>query len=236
MLLWLSLLLCGCVLLALGAAAYYLPLSPGCNVQARAEPSGSWTLACGIALGPVALTAIAVAGVPPFVTCHVFGKQLLRLPVSRWLRRQPKQPSTALGDAEPKPEQEGEATTPAVNFSQFERSVARFFRALDPVDTVLTWWEKERIFEVRKLQIDVEYSFRDVALTGQILAGLYMLSGVLPDRYVINQQPIWESEDRVLFTADGRFRIWPGRLLVDLVSFVLKQRSRVRREAVPASE
>ncbi len=234
MLLWL--LACSGVLVALGLAAFYLPLSPGCNVQAKAEPSGSWALACGIALGPFALTAIAVAGVPPFVTCHLFGKQLARLPVSRWLRRKradPSPPDAALSKAQPEAEPNPE---PPFRFSRFERSVARFFRALDPIDTLLTWWEKERVFEVRRLEIDVEYSFRDVALTGQILAGLYMLSGVLPERYVINQQPIWESEDRVSFAADGRFRIWPGRLLVDLVGFVLKQRSRLRREAVTASE
>jgi hypothetical protein len=113
--------------------------------------------------------------------------------------------------------------------------VGQFFRSLDPVETVLSWWEKERVFEVRSLVLDAEYSFRDVALTGQILAGLYVLSGVLPERWVINQRPIWETEDRVLLVADGRFRIWPGRLLVDLVGFVLKERARTRRAATPAA-
>ena len=63
-----------------------------------------------------------------------------------------------------------------------------------------------------------------------------MLSGVLPERYVLNQTPGWASEDRLALAADGRFRIWPVRLVVDVLGFVLKQRSAARRSAVPASE
>jgi hypothetical protein len=59
---------------------------------------------------------------------------------------------------------------------------------------------------------------------------------VLPEHWQINQTPSWESEDRLSLAADGRFRIWPGRLLIDLVGFVLKQRSRARQSAEPASE
>ena len=42
-----------------------------------------------------------------------------------------------------------------------------------------------------------------------------------------------EEMDRVVLAVDGRFRIWPGRLFVDVLSFVLKQRAQARREAVP---
>ncbi len=220
MLVWLAASLA--VLGLLCAIAWLVPLSFSSNLQGRAEPSGSWAVALGLGFGPLALTTIAATGVAPFVTCHVFGKQLLRLPVSRWLRRAPKKTQ-----AEPEPS-EAAPEAPPVQLSRIERSVARFFRALDPVDTLLTWWEKERVFEVRSLVLDTEYSFSDVALTGQILAGMYMLSGVLPERYVINQSPIWETEDRVQLSIDGRFRIWPGRLLVDLVGFVLKQRAHER--------
>ena len=220
MLVWLAASLAALGLL--GVIAWLVPMSFSSNLQGRAEPSGSWALALGLGFGPLALTAIAASGVTPFVTCHLFGKQLLRLPVSRWLRQARKKPE---------PSAEGPAEPP-VSFSRIERSVARFFRALDPVDTLLSWWEKKRVFEVRSLVVDTEYSFSDVALTGQILAGMYMLSGVLPERYVINQTPIWDTEDRVQLAVDGRFRIWPGRLLVDLLGFVLKQRAKARREAV----
>ena len=220
MLVWLAASLA--VLGLLGVIAWRVPMSFSSNLQGRAEPSGTWALALGLGFGPLALTAIAATGVTPFVTCHAFGKQLLRLPVSRWLRRAPKK-------SEPKPEPSEEAPeVPPFRYSRIERSVARFFRALDPVDTVLTWWEKERVFEVHSLVVDTEYSFSDVALTGQILAGMYMLSGVLPERYEIHQTPIWETEDRVKLSVDGKFRIWPGRLFVDVLGFVLKQRAHER--------
>jgi hypothetical protein len=213
------------LLLLLILLAFVVPLSLSSSLQGRAEPSGSWAVALGLELGPIALSAIAAAGVAPFMTCHVFGRQLLRLPLSRWRRR--------AQQVDP-----GEATqaTPPVRLSRLEHSVARFFRSLDPLETVLSWWEKERVFQVRSLVVELEYSFRDVALTGRILAGLYVLSAVLPEHWQINQTPSWESEDRLSLAADGRFRIWPGRLLIDLVGFVLKQRSRARQSAEPASE
>ncbi|MEI9940080.1 MAG: hypothetical protein WDO69_22900 [Pseudomonadota bacterium] len=222
--LWLA--LCALSLGLFALLLYWLPVSLSSNLQARAEPSGSWALALGIGLGPIAVSAIAAHGVKPFLTCHLFGRQLVRLPLSRWFGRRPKKLDPT--PLEPPPN--------AVHFSRFERSIARFFQSLDPLETLLSWWEKERVFEVRSLQLDAEYSFRDVALTGQILAALYMLSGVLPNRYVINQTPGWASEDRLALAADGRFRIWPVRLVVDLLGSVLKQTSVARRSTAPASE
>ena len=213
--------------LVLLLAALWLPVALSSNLQGRADPTGGWAVALGVGVGPVALSAIAAAGLAPFMTCHVFGKQLLRVPLSRWVRRKKTKPTADSG---------GEPEEPAVDFTRIERSLARFVRGLDPVDTLLAWWEKERVFEVRSLEVDLEYSFRDVALTGQILAGLCMLSGVLPERVVINQCPSWEFEDRLAIAANGRFRLWPGRLLVQLLGFVLKQRSRSRRSAVPVSQ
>jgi hypothetical protein len=205
--------------------ALVLPVSLSSSLQGRAEPSGGWAVALGLGLGPIALSAIAAAGVAPFMTCHVFGRRLVRVPLSRWVRRAPK-----IDSAEAQP------VTPHATLSRLEHAVARFFRSLDPIETALSWWEKERIFQVRSLVVEIEYSFRDVALTGRILAGLYVLSAVLPEHWQINQTPSWESEDRVSLAADGRFRIWPGRLLIDLAGFVLKQRSRARQSAEPASE
>jgi hypothetical protein len=221
--LWLG--LCALALGLLGLLSYFLPVSVSSNLQARAEPSGSWVLALGIALGPVAVSAVMAQGVQPFLTCHVFGRKLVRLPLSRWLRPRKKPAETA---REPRDK--------ALNLTRIERALGLFFQHLDPLETLWSWWERKRIFEVSSLELDVEYSFRDVALTGQILAGLCVLSGVLPERYVIRQTPGWQSEDRLILAADGRFRIWPVRLVVDVVGFVLKQRSITRRSAVPASE
>ncbi len=226
MLLWFGI---GAALLALLLVAFVrVPLSLSSNVQAKADPSGAWAVACGFGLGPFALSVIAAAGVKPFLTCHVFGKQLVRLPLSRWARR--RRPR-AVPAARPELQTETEEAAP---LSRFERGIAGLFRSIDPFEALLSLWQKERIFQVRSLIIDVEYSFRDVALTGRILAALYMLSGVLPEQCEIHQRPGWESEDRVALGADGRFKIWPGRLLLDVARFVLKQRSQARRNAALA--
>ena len=201
---------------------FLVPVSVTSNVQARAEPSGGWAVAWGLGIGPLALTAIAAAGVTPFVTCHLFGKQLARVSLSR-RAREPGASETKAAAQRAKP-------------SRLARRAKHFIRSLDPVDTVLAWWEKERVFEVTRLAIEVEYSFRDVALTGQTLAALYVLSGVLPERYVIQQTPGWSSEDRVALVADGRFRLWPGRLVVDVLGFVLKESAKARRKAAAAGE
>jgi len=218
--LWLG--LCACALTLFGVLAYWLPVSLSSNLQGRAEPSGTWVLAMGLGLGPIAFSVIAAHGVKPFLTCHLFGRQVVRLPLSRWLR----------GSARKAQPESIEPRQTPLDLSRGERAIGRFFSNLDPLEALSAWWEKERVFEVRSLELDVEYSFRDVALTGQILAGLCVLSGVLPERYVINHTPGWDSEDRLALAADGRFRIWPVRLVVNVLSFMLKQRS--RRSAMPA--
>jgi hypothetical protein len=205
------------------ALAYWVPVSLSSSLQGRAEPSGSWAVAFGLAVGPIALSAIAAAGVAPFMTCHVFGRKVARLPLSRWRRRSHKPHSDEPKSSEP------------LTLSRFERALGRFFGGLDPLETALTWWHKERVFEVRSLVVDLDYSFRDVALTGRILAGMYVLSAVLPEHWQINQTPSWESEDRVNLAADARLAIWPVRLLLDLIGFVLEQRSRARHNAAPES-
>jgi hypothetical protein len=201
-----------------------LPVTLSSNVQAKAEPSGAWAVACGLGLGPLALSAIFASGVKPFLTCHLFGRQVVRVPLARWARRRPKKIAPPTEAAAP----ETESVTP---LSRFERGIAEFFRTLDPVEALLSWWDKERLFQVRSLIVEVDYSFRDVALTGRILAALYVLSAILPEGCEIRQTPSWESEDRVGLGVDGAFKIWPGRLLLSIARFVLKQRSRARASA-----
>jgi hypothetical protein len=221
--LWLG--LCALTLGLFGLLAYWLPVPLSGNFQARGEPSGGWVLALGIGVGPIAFSALAAQGVKPFLTCHLFGKQLARVPLSRW-RGAPK-PATA---------EQAEPHEKRAHLTRIERALGRFFQNLDPLDALISWLEHKRVFEVQSLELDVQYSFRDVALTGQILAALCVLSGILPERYVINHTPGWDCEDRLALAADGRFRIWPVRLVVDLLRFVLKRRSAVRPSAVPASE
>jgi tetrahydromethanopterin S-methyltransferase subunit B len=195
----------------LALLAWFVPTTLSSSLQIKAEPSGSWGIALGVALGPVSLSALAAAGTRPFVACHLFGRQLARLPLARWLR-----PKTSKGPPVAAVTAPGRSRA-----SGLERFAAQLLRAVDPVETLLTWWDKDRV-QLRSAVLDVEYSFRDVALTGKILAALYVLSGVLPERYVIHQTPAWDSEDRLALAMDGTFRVWLGRLFVDLLAFVLK--------------
>ena len=217
MLWWLLALL---LILGLLGTAFFLPVSFNSHAQGRLEPSGTWALALGLGKGPLAMSAVAASGVTPFFTCHLFGRQLLRVPLDRVLsgRASERVPKVARGD------------------SRILRRFRRGLRRLDPVDVWLGWWDKERVFEVSALELDLEYSFRDVALTGQLLAGLCTLSGVLPDRYVIHHTPVWECEDRGQLVADLKFRIWPGRLFVDVLEFVLNQWRLGGPPAAPASQ
>ncbi len=193
------------------------------NLQARAEPSGSWAIAWGVALGPLALSTIAAPHVKPFLSCHLFGKQLARVPLSRWLERKPRpsreQAEPTEADAKPAP-------------AEIERKGApSFLQDLDPIEAVLSWWESERVLVLDDLFVDVSYSFRDIALTGRILAAIYVLSAILPAGCEIRQSPDWESVDRVALEAEGKLRFWPGRLVVWCARFVLEQRSEARARA-----
>jgi hypothetical protein len=53
----------------------------------------------------------------------------------------------------------------------------------------------------------------------------------LPDVCEIRQTPHWDSEDRVSLGADARFKLWPGRLLLSVARFVLRERSQARQRA-----
>jgi len=217
--------LVACVaLLALGAIWLALAsFTLSSNFQGRADPSGSWAIAWGIALGPLAVTGIAAAQVKPFLTCHLFGKQLARVPLARFSKK--KRPATAAQKLELATEQ------PAREPTERSHGGARFLQSLDPIDAVLSWWQSERVLALQSLLVDVNYSFRDVALTGRILAALYVLSAVLPVGCEIRQTPNWESVDRVALEADGKLRFWPGRLAIWCVRFVLEQRSAARASA-----
>ncbi len=193
------------------------------NLQGRADPSGSWAIAWGIALGPLALTTLAAPQVKPFLSCHLFGKQLARVPLSRFLERKKQ---SLEGDVQAT----NAESRPGLEAAQQKRG-SSFLQNLDPLEAVLSWWESERVLALDSLIVDVTYSFRDIALTGRILAAIYVLSAVLPEGYEVRQTPDWESVDRGTLEAEAKLRFWPGRLVVWAVGFVLKQRAEARANA-----
>jgi hypothetical protein len=129
--------------LAISAAAFVLlllllarlPVTLSSNLQAKAEPSGAWAVACGLGLGPLALSAIFASGVKPFLTCHLFGRQVVRVPLARWARRRPKKIAPPTEAAAP----ETESVTP---LSRVGRGIADFFGKLETVEALRSWWDK----------------------------------------------------------------------------------------------
>ena len=72
-------------------------------------------------------------------------------------------------------------------------------------------------------QVDLSYSFQDVALTGQIYGALCAFGGLLPDAVELDQRPSWEGVDRASITFKGSLRIWLGRALIELLMFLIKR-------------
>jgi hypothetical protein len=79
--------------------------------------------------------------------------------------------------------------------------------------------------QLSKLDITLDYSFTNVALTGQMLAATSVLAGVLPPPVRVVNRPRWELVDRASAAVDGRLRIWLGRLVLDALRFAVKRRT-----------
>lgn len=117
-----------------------------------------------------------------------------------------------------------------------ERPVAEQFKLpsfiegkLDPLEIVTFLLEERRRIALEKLDVDLSYSFRNVARTGQLLASLVVLSALLPARVTLCHTPSWELESRLQLSLEGRIRVWPGRLVLDTLrfgihAFMLKRR------------
>jgi hypothetical protein len=198
------------------AGALLLPFSFSADLQTRGSPNGQWVVGAGVGFGPVALSMVAADAVAPFMALHVFGRKLLQIPLQRWVSQGR---AGAFGKAS------------RVRLTGFERGVGRYAKALDPVEVVIALWKSRGCFGVRSLLVDLEYSFRDVALTGRLLGAIYMLAGLLPQQVRVTQSPHWDAQDRWGLVADGQFRLWPGRLLLSGLEFMLKQRSAAKRLA-----
>ncbi|HEV8246619.1 MAG TPA: hypothetical protein VGP93_12660, partial [Polyangiaceae bacterium] len=97
------------------------------------------------------------------------------------------------------------------------------------------WLLSERGRVRFELDLDLSYSFTDVALTGKMLGGLYMLSPLLPRGIRLRQTPSWDSIDRGALQATGRLRVFAGLVLCDLIWYMLRVRLSRRRAPRPSS-
>jgi len=195
-----------------GVALVLLPVRLHLTLQGRGDPSGAWTLAGGGQIGPVALSALGARGATATAQLHLFGKQLWQRPL-----------------LERKEGQRDEDEAERVRRGLRER-YARLERWFDPLGLLLFIVGQGRRVRVELLEIDLDYSFEDVALTGKVLGAFYMLGGVLPPPIVIRQTPRWESLDRAGIVLIGKIRLRPGLVVVDSAIYVIRNlRIRGRR-------
>ena len=201
------------VFVLVAIALVFVPFRLQLSLRARGDPSGAWAAAGGGQIGPVAVSGVAARGVSPRMSAHVFGKKL-------WEREL----------AELTEEQSPKATAETA-----KRSYEKLERWFDPLDLALFLLQERRRIRIELFEVDVSYSFQDIALTGKTLAALYVLGGALPAPIVIRPKPSWDAEDRADLALAGKIRVWPGLVLVDTTWFVLRRVKLRRRNASPGA-
>jgi hypothetical protein len=194
-----------CVLLGL---LLFAALRIRLDGRAVGHPNGQWGLAFGLELGPVQVTGIVAKGAPTRLDGVVFGR---RFALGRLLSR--KRPR-ALPLKTPK------------NRTKPER--AGFPSWLDPIDAALFVLDERRHLRVEELVLDIDYGFRDVALTGRMAAALYVLSGVLPSRVTLNHNPSWQGGESWQLHVAGRLAVWPGLVVAEVLWYIIRARLRRR--------
>lgn len=202
--------------LLIGVVLVLLPIRLHLSLQGRGDPSGMWMLAGGGQIGPLALSGVGAQGVKPTAQLHLFGRQL-------WQR--------ALLEPAEKKKQKREPERGTVETVQ--NGYARLSRWFDPLDLAVFIVSERRRVRVELLEVDLEYSFEDVALTGKVLGAFYVIGGMLPPPIVIRQTPSWESVDRAEVALQGKIRIRPGLVLLDSAIYLITN-LRVRRRKPPA--
>ncbi len=202
--------------LLIGVVLVLLPVRLHLSLQGRGDPSGTWMLAGGGQIGPLALSALGARGVTPTAQLHLFGRQLWKRKISELGKNE---------EPEDKPER-AVVTSVRARYAQLERW-------FDPLDIGLFIVSEHRRVRVELLEVDLDYSFEDVALTGKVLGAFYVLGGVLPPPIVIRQTPSWESVDQAHIALVGKIRIRPGLVVLDSAIYVIRN-LRIRKRKPPA--
>ncbi|HEY6727552.1 MAG TPA: hypothetical protein VI197_26130 [Polyangiaceae bacterium] len=189
--------------LALSLTAFFWPYRLTLSLQARGVEDGHFAAAGGAQLGPLTATVAVARGVPLTVALAVFGRRLTRAP---------NRPEEQRGS---EPEQ---PAAPSVTPRWVQRIKAKI-----ELSAVLDYLlGKRRWIGLDGLELGLEYSSKNVALTGQILAALCAVSALLPAKVTLRQQPSWELVDRATLSMDGRFRVRPGLFICDTLWFLVR--------------
>jgi len=200
---------------ALGVAVvvWVWPVSIDLSARAQGEPDGSWALAFGLALGPLAVTAVMARGVPLTVAAHFLGKQVAFRKRSRGRRA---------------------GATSDVSAARGLSAIARRLdRALDPAGALYAALRGPRGLRVRFVTVDLTYSFRDAALTGRLLGSIYALTAILPAKVEVRQRARWDFDDRWTVDAESRLVTRPLPLLAHVLWILLHKKLRRRSRERP---
>jgi hypothetical protein len=203
--------------IALGALALLAALRVAIDARAVGQSNGSWALGFGVEVGPLQLAGVLGTAAPKRLELQLFGRQiaLTRLLTGRRKKK------AAEADAKSKPEE------------LVKRR--RLPSWLDPLDVALFLLDERRHLRPERLELELDYGFRDVALTGKLSGALYVLSAVMPAQVTIKQNPRWDGADTWQVHLDGRLALWPGLVLVEVLWYMFRARFR-RRPLRPAVE
>ena len=188
-----------CLALLLVLAAFELEF----DAQGFGEASGAWAAAFGVTLAGVLVSGVWARQQPLKVDVRVFGRKVALPRAGRRRKRKPKDGAT-------------------------EPVRARRRLPLDLTQAIELCVQELGRIEVTRVDAAVTYGFRDIALTGRLAGALYALSGVLPPTVHFNQTVHWDGAERWEAKAAGRIALWPGRVLFDVVWFMLRARWRRR--------
>lgn len=205
----------GCVPVLLGIALFSA-LRIALDARAVGQENGLWALAFGLEVGPLQVTGVLRSGTPRRLDAHLFGR---RLPLGR----------LGLGRRKAAVEKLAAPEKPK------NPRTARLPPWLDPLDAALFLFDERRHLRIDELELDLDYGFQDVTLTGKLAGALYVLSGVLPARVRINQNPRWQGGEAWQVHVDGKFDLWPGLVLAEVLWYIIRARFR-RRPAGPTVE
>jgi hypothetical protein len=164
----------------------------------------------------VSMSGAAAHGVPPSAQLHLGRWRPWRRRAERSLRA-------------PETDRLAQAKRSA---GRLRRAYATFERWFDPIDTVWFLLGERRRVRARRLEVDVDFSFDDIVLTGRLLAAIYVLQGVLPSQIVLRHRHRWESVDSLAGAVEGEVEVWPLLAAIDVLWYAVRNiRVRARREA-----
>lgn len=200
---------------ALFLTAFFWPFQLTMSLQARGAEDGHFAAAGGAQLGPLTATVVVARGVPLDLALAVFGRRLTHAP-----RAPEAESESESGPAAPRP------------LPLWVRNLVSKIE-LSAVFEYL--FSRRRWIGLDGVELGLDYSSKNVALTGQILAALCAASALLPAKVILRQNPSWELVDRASLSVDGRFRLRPGLFICDSLWFLVRTLMLPKRSAARAA-